>query len=87
MRQDWEENINLSCYFTNFKFFLPLNKGKVMKELMQKVVFFITFEFALDRNCLSQQFAATHTAYQKDFPEWSTPLGRKLFSGIGLNLY
>ncbi len=48
-----------------------------MKELMQKVVFFITFEFALDRNCLSQQFAATHTAYQKDFPEWSTTATRQ----------
>jgi len=72
-----KKNINLSCYFTNLKNFLPLNKGKVMKELMQKVVSFITFEFALDRNCLSQQFAATHTAYQKNFPEWSTTATRQ----------
>ncbi len=36
-----------------------------MKELSKKVMSFITFEFALDRNCLSQQFAATHTAYQQ----------------------
>ncbi len=48
-----------------------------MKDLMKKVMSFITFEFALDRNCLSKQFAATHTAYQKDFPEWSTTATRK----------
>jgi len=43
-----------------------------MKDLMQKVVSFITFEFALDHNCLSQQFNATHLSRQKDIPFWST---------------
>lgn len=48
-----------------------------MKDLMKKVMSFITFEFALDKNCLSQQFAATHISQQKDFPEWSTTATRQ----------
>jgi hypothetical protein len=43
-----------------------------MKDLMQKVMSFITFEFALDSNCLGQQFTATHTLLQKDIAYWST---------------
>jgi hypothetical protein len=43
-----------------------------MKDLMQKVMSFITFEFALDSNCLGQQFTATHTFLQKDIAYWST---------------
>lgn len=44
---------------------------------MQKVMSFITFEFATDRNCLSQQFNATHVFYQKDIPHWSTNATRQ----------
>lgn len=40
-----------------------------MKDLMKKVISFITFEFASDRNCLSKQFAATHILHQRDLPE------------------
>jgi hypothetical protein len=43
-----------------------------MKDLMQKVMSFITFEFALDSNCLSRQFTATHTFLQKGIAYWST---------------
>jgi hypothetical protein len=48
-----------------------------MKDLMQKVMSFVTFEFALDRNCLAQQFSATHTWQQKDIPYWSTKATRQ----------
>jgi hypothetical protein len=43
-----------------------------MKDLMQKVMSFITFEFALDRHSLGQQFSKTHTSQQKDIAYWST---------------
>ncbi|MCW3107421.1 MAG: hypothetical protein JWQ09_1927 [Segetibacter sp.] len=43
-----------------------------MKDWTQKVISFIAFEFATDRNCLSQQFNATHVLYQKDILGWST---------------
>jgi hypothetical protein len=49
----------------------------VMKEAMLKVMSFITFEFALDQNSLSQQFASTHSAHQRDFREWSTTATRQ----------
>jgi hypothetical protein len=48
-----------------------------MKDLMQKVISFITFEFALENNCLSQQFNATHVSRQKDNPYWSTTSTRQ----------
>jgi hypothetical protein len=48
-----------------------------MKDLMQKVISFITFEFASEANCLAQQFVATHTFNQKDIPGWSTSSTRR----------
>jgi len=43
-----------------------------MKDLMEKVVSFITFEFASNQNCLTQQFSATQFFNQKNNPGWST---------------
>ena len=48
-----------------------------MKDFLQKIMSFITFEFATDRNCLSQQFNATHVLYQRDTPGWSTNATRQ----------
>jgi fucose 4-O-acetylase-like acetyltransferase len=48
-----------------------------MKDLMQKVMSFLSFDFALNANVLSQQFAATHYFYQKDIPLWSTRATRQ----------
>ncbi len=52
-----------------------------MKDLMQKIVSFITFDFALDRNCLTQQFNATHALYQNNIPHWSTKSTRQKVIG------
>ena len=48
-----------------------------MKDLMQEVVSFITFDFASDEGCLSKQFAATHASMQKNLPFWSTTSTRQ----------
>ncbi len=48
---------------------------------------FVTFEFALDRNCLAQQFSATHSWQQRDTPYWSTKATRqKIISRYWLEL-
>lgn len=44
---------------------------------MKKVISFITFEFASNRDCLSKQFAATHILHQRNLPEWSTTATRQ----------
>lgn len=44
-------------------------KKKIRKDLMEKVMSFISYQFAIDRNCVSQQFNATHVLYQKDIPD------------------
>ncbi|MFL9483442.1 hypothetical protein ACI6Q2_11745 [Chitinophagaceae bacterium LWZ2-11] len=43
----------------------------MMKERMQQVKSFILFDFPLDKNYLSTQFATTQAFYQKEIPEWS----------------
>src|SRR4051794_33040091 len=48
-----------------------------MKDLMQNAVSFLSFDFATDRNSLSQQFAGTHTFSQNDYPLWSTAATRQ----------
>lgn len=48
-----------------------------MKDLMQKVKSFITFDFPVDTDYIRTQFAGTHFFYQKDIPEWSTNATRQ----------
>jgi hypothetical protein len=43
-----------------------------MKDLMWKVISFMSFEFASEANRLSQRFTATHIFNQKDIAGWST---------------
>ena len=43
-----------------------------MKETIQQVKSFITFDFPIDKNYISARFASTHLLHQKDFPQWST---------------
>ncbi len=43
-----------------------------MKDLMKKVGSFITFDFPLNRDYISEQFAATHVLDVKRIPQWST---------------
>ncbi len=43
-----------------------------MKDLMKKVGSFITFDFPLNRDYISEQFAATHVLHVKRIPQWST---------------
>src|ERR1022692_3356508 len=43
-----------------------------MKETIQQVKSFITFDFPIDKNYISARFASTHLLHLKDFPQWST---------------
>ncbi|GEO11374.1 hypothetical protein [Segetibacter aerophilus] len=52
-----------------------------MKNVMQKILSFITFDFAFDRNCLTQQFNATQALYQSNIPFWSTNSTRQKVIG------
>src|SRR3954454_21571020 len=52
-----------------------------MKDLMQNAVSFLSFDFALDRKSLSQQFTTTHIFYQKEIPLWSTNATRRKLIG------
>ncbi|MFL9483966.1 hypothetical protein ACI6Q2_14400 [Chitinophagaceae bacterium LWZ2-11] len=49
----------------------------MMKERMQQVKSFILFDFPLDKNYLSTQFATTQAFCQKEIPEWSTVATRQ----------
>jgi hypothetical protein len=48
-----------------------------MREMLQKAKSFITFDFPLDRDYISEQFATTHNFYQKEIPQWSTNATRR----------
>jgi hypothetical protein len=43
-----------------------------MKDLMRRVESFITFDFTLNANYISAQFATTHNYYKKEIANWST---------------
>jgi hypothetical protein len=49
----------------------------VMKEMMRKVKFFITFDFPIQSDFISAQFASTHTNYQKQYQHWSLSASRR----------
>lgn len=48
-----------------------------MKDLMQKVKSFLTFDFPLDTNNIRAEFAKTHNISQKVIPDWSTSSTRQ----------
>lgn len=43
-----------------------------MKDLMSRVIAFITFDYPLDANYISTQFGTTHSYYKKEMASWST---------------
>ncbi len=48
-----------------------------MKDLMQRVKYFITFDSPLQTDYISAQFASTHSNYQRQFLHWSLTATRK----------
>lgn len=48
-----------------------------MKDLMQKVMTFITFDFPLQASYINTRFAETHQKLQLEVPEWSTTATRQ----------
>jgi len=48
-----------------------------MKDLMQKVKSFITFDFPLQATHISTNFAETHQKLQSEVHEWSTTATRQ----------
>jgi hypothetical protein len=48
-----------------------------MKEMMRKVKSFITFDFPIQSDFISAQFASTHTNYQKQYKYWSLSATRR----------
>jgi hypothetical protein len=57
-----------------------------MKITMHQVKSFIKFDFPIDKNYISTQFASTHLSMQSEFPESSTEVSRqKLISAYWFN--
>lgn len=57
-----------------------------MKLTTQQVKSFIKFDFPVDKNYISAQFASTHLSQQLEFPECSTDVSRqKLISAYWFN--
>lgn len=48
-----------------------------MKDLIKRVIPFITFDFPLQAEYIKAQFAITHSKHQVDMPEWSTTATRQ----------
>lgn len=48
-----------------------------MKDLMKKVMSFMTFDFPLQATNISIKFTETHQKHQLEFPEWSTAATRQ----------
>lgn len=48
-----------------------------MKDLMQKVKSFVTFDFPLQASYINAKFAETHQKLQLEVPEWSTAATRQ----------
>jgi hypothetical protein len=48
-----------------------------MKDLVQKVASFVTFDFPLDREYISTKFADTHHYHQENISGWSTNATRQ----------
>ncbi len=44
----------------------------VMKEMMQRVQSFVTFELPIEKNYISEQFTHIHTSKQENYTHWST---------------
>jgi hypothetical protein len=45
-------------------------KGKVMKEMSNRVKSFIIFDSPLRADHIRELFASTHASYQKEYPGW-----------------
>jgi len=48
-----------------------------MKDLMQKVMTFITFDFPVQATYINIKFAETHQKLQTEVPEWSSTATRQ----------
>ena len=58
-----------------------------MNDLVKKVKSFILFDFPLQVDMISNQFATTHNSYQKQFAHWNfTATRKKLISNFWLRL-